>query len=281
MSNEEDEQYTNEEYENLEDDKFNNNIPMDYINSFGIDGGNIGGWPQNPNAHDLEKTLYDLTSLYIFSKGWEIYDENGNKINNYNSLELFEYLTEHINISLNYFKIKGNNTYFDGGKIYIPLMKNLPLIFQELKEQCMPSIFFNNNMCNNLSYNNINNFDNNSNIQNDFNNFNLNNNFNCNLNNNMFNDNNINSNMNNLNNNNINSNMINLNNNNINSNMINLDNSNYNMNNLNNNIMNDEINLSMIKSYKNLKLNNQINNKEEKEDNKNNNLNIDNSKNNK
>ena len=258
MSNEEDEQYTNEEYENLEDDKFNNNIPMDYINSFGIDGGNIGGWPQNPNAHDLEKTLYDLTSLYIFSKGWEIYDENGNKINNYNSLELFEYLTEHINISLNYFKIKGNNTYFDGGKIYISLMKNLPLIFQELKEQCMASIFFNNNnMCNNLSYNNINNFDNNSNIQNDFNNFNLNNNFNCNLNNNMF------------------------NNNNINSNMINLDNSNYNMNNLNNNIMNDENNLSMIKSYKNLKLNNQINNKEEKEDNKNNNLNIDNSKNNK
>ena len=270
MSNEEDEQYTNEEYENLEDDKFNNNIPMDYINSFGIDGGNIGGWPQNPNAHDLEKTLYDLTSLYIFSKGWEIYDENGNKINNYNSLELFEYLTEHINISLNYFKIKGNNTYFDGGKIYISLMKNLPLIFQELKKQYMPSIFFNNNnMCNNLSYNNINNFDSNSNIQNDFNNFNLNNNFNCNLNNNMFNNNNINSNMNNL------------NNNNINSNMINLDNNNYNMNNLNNNIMNDENNLSMIKSYKNLKLNNQINNKEEKEDNKNNNLNIDNSKNNK
>lgn len=218
--------------------------------------GNIGGNVANSiisSLHNEEKKLYNLVSQYMSSKNWSIYDKDGHiKINSCNSLELFSYLTKNIlknNLKLNDCIIMDNNdnkNSFQGGKLYISLMKIMPLVFNELK--IIKQNYYNNIVNNNLGNNNINNFVINNNInlnnQNKDNNFYLNNNLN----------NDINSNVNNIQ---------------ILSNINNINTSSGNNNSDDDKKEEDDTqnNINMVKSYKNLKLSSINTNKEENEDN--------------
>ena len=240
--------------------------------------------PNFNNSENIIKLIFNFMSI----KGWSLFNKNGEYINNFTSLELFEYLTINIlgnNILLDNFKITSEygKKSFLAGNFYIYLMKIIPLIIHKKKEPyfrgCYNIYNINNNLnneiifpdMNNYNLNNTNNFNYNnqnlynSNIENLINNFNpiefgfiVNNIGNSNQN--YFNQ--LNNNFNNFN-----------NDNNKNNFKHNLDiNKDLIINNNNNNF-------NMIKSNNNLKLNNLNLSCDEKEESKINNPNINNSNN--
>ena len=246
--------------QNLVQQKYNE------FNNFGIKAGidfkNLASNLNLPLDED-SKIIYILTLEFMDKNQWLLYDKDGFKIKNFNSLELFKYLTFKIlanNIPLNNYVIFAEDTdlSYRGGKLYMSLINVFPFVLEKRKENYIQNInsisqmnnnFGINNFGNNLGNNNINfpynldlnnlNMGNLNNLNNLNNLINLNNNMNnlntgilgmnnlnlANLNNNMI--------MNNLNIGNLNNNMNNLNNRNINNNNIN-ENNNNKINNINN-----------------------------------------------
>ena len=187
----------------------------------------IGG-EENNTLNNIENNtdydrLYILISQFMLIKGWKLFNKNGEPIKSATSFELFSFLTDIIihNLQLKDYIIVGINNdcnYLCGDEIYLPLMDILSSIYKNEKENFVKGN--NNDICfkNNFS---------NSNIivnKNNFNNLNINN------------PNNFKLGINNLDNNNIYK--INIHNNN-------------NLNNINDNNSNN-----LIKSIKNLKLDN-------------------------
>ena len=66
-------------------------------------------------------------------------DKYGNKINDFNSLELFDYLTEKVseNIDLDNYKILAQNTEncYKGGNLFLSLFDMLSLVLLQKKEE--------------------------------------------------------------------------------------------------------------------------------------------------
>ena len=156
----------------------NNNSQIGYRNEFNNNINNIN----NIN----NQIIYFLANHFLEIKGWTLLDKYGNKINDFNSLELFDYLTEKVseNIDLDNYKILAQDTenYYKGGNLFLSLFDMLSLVLFQKKEEYNKQIInlllqINNNNCgfNDFSINlgnNIN-FPYNSNL---YNNLNLNNN---------------------------------------------------------------------------------------------------------
>jgi hypothetical protein len=157
----------------------NNNSQIGYINEFNNNINNLNNSVNN-------QIIYFLANHFLEIKGWTLLDKNGYKINDFNSLELFSYLTNKIseNIDLDNYKILAQDTenYYKGGNLFLSLFDMLSLVLFQKKEEYNKQIInlllqINNNNCgfNDFSINlgnNIN-FPYNSNL---YNNLNLNNN---------------------------------------------------------------------------------------------------------
>ena len=131
--------------------------------------------------------IYFLANQFLEIKGWTLLDKYGIKINDFNSLELLDYLTEKVseNIDLDNYKILAQDTenYYKGGNLFLSLFDMLSLVLFQKKEEYNKQIInlllqinnnnygFNNDFSFNLG-NNIN-FPYNYNL---YNNLNLNNN---------------------------------------------------------------------------------------------------------
>ena len=78
----------------------NNNSQIGYINEFNNNINNLNNSINN-------QIIYFLANHFLEIKGWTLLDKYGNKINDFNSLELFDYLTEKVseNIDLDNYKI--------------------------------------------------------------------------------------------------------------------------------------------------------------------------------
>ena len=76
----------------------NNNSQIGYRNEF---HNNINNYSIN------NQIIYFLANQFLEIKGWTLLDKYGNKINDFNSLELLDYLTEKVseNIDLDNYKI--------------------------------------------------------------------------------------------------------------------------------------------------------------------------------
>ena len=167
----------------------------------------IGGNPRKNSNILIDNNLLiiqSLTSQFMETQGWMLYDKDGQFIHSYTSLEIFHYLTENViknNIRLDEYvivPIKSNNNY-KGDNFYLLLMDAIPEVLKERKNQYLNGvrdsylypILWQNNYFGNNNLNNINNFipnfnQNILNMSNPINNTN-NNNFNINNNSNIFN----------------------------------------------------------------------------------------------
>ena len=83
--------------------------------------------------------IYFLANHFLEIKGWTLLDKNGYKINDFNSLELFSYLTNKIseNIDLDNYKILAQDTenYYKGGNLFLSLFDMLYLVIKKKKEE--------------------------------------------------------------------------------------------------------------------------------------------------
>jgi hypothetical protein len=158
----------------------NNNSQIGYRNEFNNNINNLNNSINN-------QIIYFLANQFLEIKGWILLDKYGNKINDFNSLELLDYLTEKVseNIDLDNYKILAQDTenYYKGGNLFLSLFDMLSLVLLQKKEEYNKQIInlllqinnnnygFNNDFSFNLG-NNIN-FPYNYNL---YNNLNLNNN---------------------------------------------------------------------------------------------------------
>ena len=71
----------------------------------------------------VKNGIYLLANQFLEIKGWALFDKYGNKINDFNSIELLTYLTEKVveNICLDNYKILAQDTenYYKGGNLFI------------------------------------------------------------------------------------------------------------------------------------------------------------------
>ena len=154
-----------------------NQNPLNISNQFNFN--NINPTLQN----DI---LFKLTYTFIGKKGWIVYSQDGNTVNNYTSLELFKFFTEKIvgnSVRLDDYVI-GNNQNgerYRGGGLYLSMLNILPLAYQIMAEELnnqknMYAKMMSNNLNNNVGTGNfnLNNLNNNLNLNN-LNNFNVNN----------------------------------------------------------------------------------------------------------
>jgi len=125
---------------------FNNNLNnINNINSIN----NINFFKNNINS----QIILFLANQFLEFKGWSLFDKFGNKINDFNSFELFDYLIENIlgnNIDLDNYKIlaQGTENYYKGGNLILSLFDILPQILSKKKDE------FNNQIISSL-YNNF------------------------------------------------------------------------------------------------------------------------------
>ena len=175
---------------------------MNNLNILNTNGNN--GFSFNPLQNNYNLNIQDNILKLVLdcmeNKGWTVFTQDGNFVNEYNSLELFQYLTETIvgNIKLDNLYISNKNKSLKerikGGIMYMKLLEILPIAYQIMENQCRKEIELKRNIL--YTTNNLNN-----NIGAVFSNNNLNFNLN-NMNNNIGLNNNNNFIMNNLNNNN-------------------------------------------------------------------------------
>ena len=148
----------------------------------------------NNNINNLNNSINNqiiyFASQFLQIEGWSLFDKNGYKINDFNSLDLLTYLTEKVseNIDLDNYKILAQNTenYYKGGNLFLSLFYNLSLVLLQKKDEYNKQIInillqinnnnygFNNDFSINLG-NSIN-FPYNSNLNSNINLNNLNNN---------------------------------------------------------------------------------------------------------
>ena len=88
-----------------------------------------------PNQFKQNELLMNFVYSYLETRGWIVFENNGNYISNYSSFELFAFLT---NILKNNNDLKSyivgmpnNSTMFNGEQIYIILSQTLPIILQK------------------------------------------------------------------------------------------------------------------------------------------------------
>ena len=108
----------------------NNNSQIGYRNEF---HNNINNYSIN------NQIIYFLANQFLEIKGWTLLDKYGNKINDFNSLELLTYLTEKVseNIDLDNYKILAQDTenYYKGGNLFLSLFDMLSLVLLQKKEE--------------------------------------------------------------------------------------------------------------------------------------------------
>ena len=110
----------------------NNNSQIGYRNEF---NNNINNFNNSIN----NQIIYFLANQFLEIKGWTLLDIYGNKINDFNSLELLDYLTEKVseNIDLDNYKIlvQGTENYYKGGNLFLSLFDMLSLVLLQKKEE--------------------------------------------------------------------------------------------------------------------------------------------------
>ena len=180
---------TKKSYSNFESQNINHNI-LNLNNIFNNNNSQIGNRNElNNNINSLNsinnQIIYLLANQFLEIKGWALFDKYGNKINDFNSIELLTYLTEKVveNICLDNYKILAQDTenYYKGGNLFLSLFDMVSLVLLQKKEEYNKQIMnlllqINNNSC---GFNN----DFNINLGNNINfpyNFNMNNNLNLN-----------------------------------------------------------------------------------------------------
>jgi hypothetical protein len=97
----------------------------------------------NNNINNLNNSInnqiiYFLANQFLEIEGWTLFDKYGNKINDFNSLELLAYLTEKVieNIDLDNYKILAQDTenYYKGGSLFLSLFNILSLVLSKKKD---------------------------------------------------------------------------------------------------------------------------------------------------
>ena len=163
-----------------------NNLNM--LNNNGNNGFSFNPLQNNYNLN-LQDNILRLTLDCMDNKGWNIFSQDGNFINEFTSLELFQYLTEKIvgNIKLDNLYISNKNLKerITGGLMYMKLLEALPSAYQIMENQIMKEMELKcnilgatNNLSSNIGAGSI--FSNNNlnfNLNNMNNNMNLNNNY--------------------------------------------------------------------------------------------------------
>ena len=196
-----DEKYTEkDQIENIKDDEEDSSrksyssieFQNPNINNNNSQNGNKNVFNNNINNlnNSINNQIIYFASQFLQIEGWSLFDKNGYKINDFNSLDLLTYLTEKVseNIDLDNYKILAQNTenYYKGGNLFLSLFYNLSLVLLQKKDEYNKQIInillqinnnnygFNNDFSINLG-NSIN-FPYNSNLNSNINLNNLNNN---------------------------------------------------------------------------------------------------------
>ena len=88
---------TRKSYSNFESQNTNNNI-LNLNNIFNNNNSQIGNRNEFNNSLNSinNQIIYLLANQFLEIKGWALFDKYGNKINDFNSIELLTYLTEKV-----------------------------------------------------------------------------------------------------------------------------------------------------------------------------------------
>jgi hypothetical protein len=135
---------TRKSYPSFEFQNPNNNI-LNLNNIFNNNNSQKGNRNEfnNNNINNLNNSInnqiiYFLANQFLEIEGWTLFDKYGNKINDFNSLELLAYLTEKVieNIDLDNYKILAQDTenYYKGGSLFLSLFNILSLVLSKKKD---------------------------------------------------------------------------------------------------------------------------------------------------
>ena len=99
---------------------------------------------QNNFKLNIQDNFLKITLDCMDKKGWRIFSQDGNFINEFTSLELFQYLTETIvdNIKLDNLYISNKNLKerMKGGIMYMKLLDTIPAAYQIMEDQLIKQI---------------------------------------------------------------------------------------------------------------------------------------------
>lgn len=144
-----DEKYTEkDQIENIKDDEEDSSrksyssieFQNPNINNNNSQNGNKNVFNNNINNlnNSINNQIIYFASQFLQIEGWSLFDKNGYKINDFNSLDLLTYLTEKVseNIDLDNYKILAQNTenYYKGGNLFLSLFYNLSLVLLQKKK---------------------------------------------------------------------------------------------------------------------------------------------------
>ena len=135
---------TRKSYPSFEFQNPNNNI-LNLNNIFNNNNSQKGNRNEfnNNNINNLNNSInnqiiYFLANQFLEIEGWTLFDKYGNKINDFNSLELLAYLTKKVieNIDLDNYKILAQDTenYYKGGSLFLSLFNILSLVLSKKKD---------------------------------------------------------------------------------------------------------------------------------------------------
>ena len=145
-----DEKYTEkDQIENIKDDEEDSSrksyssieFQNPNINNNNSQNGNKNVFNNNINNlnNSINNQIIYFASQFLQIEGWSLFDKNGYKINDFNSLDLLTYLTEKVseNIDLDNYKILAQNTenYYKGGNLFLSLFYNLSLVLLQKKDE--------------------------------------------------------------------------------------------------------------------------------------------------